>query len=441
MENAFIIKGGNKLKGSIKLSGAKNAALKIIIAALMFKNKVTIKNVPRIKDVEELIHLLTTLGAEVDFHDRHTLEIDGKGLKSNKVDLLHASKIRVSFMLFAPLLHKFSTCYVPNPGGCRIGARPIDRIIDGMKSLGIRIEYDSDTGFYYAQVKSKIQGYYKYPKVTHTGTELLIMLSVLGDDKVILDNTALEPEIDDLIRFLNLAGARIKQLGKKITILPVKELKQKDAFEINSDRNEAVTYASIATASKGEIMLSPIQPEILKTFTAKMKQIGAEVENIGKSLIRFGYAGPLKASSVQTSPHPGFMTDWQPCWAILMTQAKGESVIHERVFENRFSYVTELRKLGADIDFVKIPVKNPAEYFFFNFSPDKKYHQAIRIRGPQDLHGGVLNVADLRAGATLATAALIAGGESVINGASIIERGYENFVEKVRSLGGEIKKL
>ena len=285
MENAFIIKGGNKLKGSIKLSGAKNAALKIIIAALMFKNKVTIKNVPRIKDVEELIHLLTTLGAEVDFHDRHTLEIDGKGLKSNKVDLLHASKIRVSFMLFAPLLHKFSTCYVPNPGGCRIGARPIDRIIDGMKSLGIRIEYDSDTGFYYAQVKSKIQGYYKYPKVTHTGTELLIMLSVLGDDKVILDNTALEPEIDDLIRFLNLAGARIKQLGKKITILPVKELKQKDAFEINSDRNEAVTYASIATASKGEIMLSPIQPEILKTFTAKMKQIGAEVENIGKSLI------------------------------------------------------------------------------------------------------------------------------------------------------------
>ena len=124
-----------------------------------------------------------------------------------------------------------------------------------------------------------------------------------------------------------------------------------------------------------------------------------------------------------------------------MTQAKGESVIHERVFENRFSYVTELRKLGADIDFVKIPVKNPAEYFFFNFSPDKKYHQSIRIRGPQDLHGGVLNVADLRAGATLATAALIADGESVINGASIIERGYENFVEKVRSLGGEIKKL
>src|SRR3990167_2034406 len=186
MEDAFLIKGGKPLKGSTTLSGAKNVALKVIIAALLLDQEVVLKNIPRISDVDELIHLISSLGAKAEFIAKNSVVVDGRTLKSNKVDLLHASKIRVSFMLFAPLLHKFSTCYVPNPGGCRIGARPIDRIIDGMKSLGIRIEYDSDTGFYYAQVKSKIQGYYKYPKVTHTGTELLIMLSVLGDDKVIL---------------------------------------------------------------------------------------------------------------------------------------------------------------------------------------------------------------------------------------------------------------
>lgn len=441
MEDSFLITGGKPLRGSIALSGAKNVALKVIIAALLLEQEVILKNIPHINDVIELMHLLKFLGAKAYFLSENTALIDGRNIKTNKVDLLHASKIRVSFMLFAPLLYKFSNCYVPNPGGCRIGARPIDRIIKGMQQLGIDVNYDSETGYYYAQMKNKPSGNFRFSKVTHTGTELLIILSVLGKGQIVLDNCSLEPETDELIRFLNLSGARIKRNGGKISIQTVDKLSHNQPFEIMSDRNEAITFATLAVASKGDIEIFPLDPEIIKTFNQKMKEVGAGIEIIAKNRLRFFHRGLIKSSEIQTRPHPGFMTDWQPNWAILMTQAQGKSLIKERVFENRFSYVEELRKLGAEIDFVKIPVANPSEYFFFNFDPYKKYNQAIIIKGPQELHGGVLNIADLRAGATLAIAALVATGESVVNGASILERGYENFVEKVRSLNGDIKKI
>ena len=441
MEDAFLINGGNVLKGSITLSGAKNVALKIIIASLLLDQEVVLQNIPRISDVDELIHLISSLGAKAEFIAKNSVVVDGRTLNSNKVDLLHASKIRVSFMLLAPLLHKFSRCFIPNPGGCRIGARPIDRIVAGVKKLGINIDYDSNTGFYHAQMKSKPSGSYRFPKVTHTGTELLIMLSVFAEGKIFLENAALEPEIDELIRFLNLSGAKIKKTGGTVSIQPIEKLALAQPFKIMTDRNEAVTFASLAIASQGEVEISSLNPENISVFVQKMKEVGVGVDVLDKDKLKFYYQGPLKSSQIQTQPHPGFMTDWQPNWAILMTQANGDSIIQERVFENRFSYVEELRKLGADIDFIKIPVSNPAEYFFFNFDPVKKYNQAIKIRGAQTFHGGVLNIADLRAGATLAIAALVAEGESIVNGASILERGYENFVEKVKSLGGEIKKI
>ena len=441
MEDAFLINGGNVLKGSITLSGAKNVALKIIIASLLLDQEVVLQNIPRISDVDELIHLISSLGAKAEFIAKNSVVVDGRTLNSNKVDLLHASKIRVSFMLLAPLLHKFSRCFIPNPGGCRIGARPIDRIVEGVKKLGIDIDYDSSTGFYQAQMKTKPFGSYRFPKVTHTGTELLIMLSVFAKGKVLLDNAALEPEIDELIRFLNISGAKIHKNGGAVSIQAVEKLTLAQPFEIMTDRNEAVTFATLAIASKGEVEISSLNPENIRVFIQKMKEVGVGIDVLDKDKLKFYYQGPLKSSRIQTQPHPGFMTDWQPNWAILMTQANGDSVIQERVFENRFSYVEELRKLGSDIDFIKIPVSNPAEYFFFNFDPAKKYNQAIKIKGPQTFHGGVLNIADLRAGATLAIAALVAKGESIVNGASILERGYENFVEKVTSLGGDIKKI
>jgi len=440
MEDSFLINGGTPLQGEVVLSGAKNVSLKIITASLLVNSQVILKNVPRINDVHELLALIRSLGARADFIEENTVMIDGRTLDTNKVDLLHGSKIRVSFLLFAPLLHRFGSCYVPNPGGCRIGARPIDRIVSGMQALGVEVAYDSETGYYKAEMNKKPRGSYRFLKPSHTGTELLIMIGALGTETVVLENAALEPEIDELITFFNESGANIKKDGGQILIRPAKELRRSTFFQIGPDRNEAVTFATLAIATKGDIRISDINPSILESFLKSLRASGAGIELHGRSMIRVSYAGPLKAQKIETAPHPGFMTDWQPNWAVLMTHAIGDSIIHERVFENRFSYVDELRKVGADIDYVKIPVQNPIEYFFFNFDPSKVYNQAIRIRGPQKLHNGVLTIADLRAGATLAIAALMTEGESVVNGASILERGYENFVTKIQALGGDIQK-
>lgn len=428
------------MTGTVEISGAKNAALKMLIASLLFNEKITLHNVPRIADVQELINLINSLGADARFIAKNTVEIDPRELAINRVDLLYAAKIRVSFMLFAPLLKKFGHCFVPNPGGCRIGARPIDRIIFGMKTLGIEVNYDSETGYYEAQMDQPVKGSYKFDKPTHTGTELLILLALHGKETIHIDNAAQEPEIDNLIEFLNESGAKIKKTGTKISIEGVKELKFKKPFYIMQDRNEAVTFSSLVLSTGGQVEIKNIATYLIEPYLKKLKAAGVLL-NIYKNGFSCANNGLMHATNIETSPHPGFMTDWQPSWAVLMTQAEGTSIIHERVFENRFSYVEELRKLGAQIEYVKLPVKNPAEYFFFNFDPNKIYNQAIKIRGVQKLHGGALNVADLRAGATLAIAALTAEGESIINGVSILERGYENFVEKIKNLGGGIEKI
>lgn len=440
MEDSYIINGGKRLSGTVEISGAKNAALKMMIASLLFEEKVTLHNVPRIADVSELINLINSLGAKARFIAENTVEIDPRDLSINRVDLLYGSKIRVSFMLFAPLLMKFRHCFVPNPGGCRIGARPIDRIVFGMKTLGVEVDYDSQTGYYEARMDKSVRGKYRFEKPTHTGTELLILLSLIGSETVQIENAAQEPEIDNLIEFLNESGAKILKDGAKITIYGVKKLSFKKPFAVMQDRNEAVTFSSLVLSTGGSVEIQKISPSLIEPYLKKLKDAGVNL-NIEKTGFATANSGLIKAVNIETSPHPGFMTDWQPNWAVLMTQAEGTSIIHERVFENRFSYVEELRKLGAEIEYVKIPVKNPIEYFFFNFDPNKVYNQAIRIRGVQKLHGGALNILDLRAGATLAIAALTAEGESIINGVSILERGYENFVEKVKNLGGEIKKI
>ena len=441
MEDAYIIRGGKPLKGTIKLSGAKNVALKAVIAALLFDGVVTLKNIPRIRDIFELLHLIQTLGARAEFTDTNTVLVDSKGLKENKLDFLHASKIRASFMLFAPLLYRFKEASIPNPGGCRIGARPIDRIVNGMKGLGIKVEYNSETGYYKAFMKEKPYGNYTFLKSSHTGTELMILLSVFCKGQVTIYNTALEPEIDDLISFLNDGGANIKRNGNDIAIQGVTSLTQKNPYTIVSDRNEAVTFAILGIITKGEVTVGPIPENYLKTFSDVTQKIGAGVEKCAENSWKFFYKGPLTSFDIVTDPHPGFMTDWQPNWAVLMTQATGKSLIHERVFENRFSFVDELIKMGAKIEYSSPLVQNPESFYIFNYDKNKEHKQAITVYGPQHLHNGVLTIADLRAGATLTIEALLAGGESVINGASILERGYENFVEKITSLGGDIKKV
>lgn len=439
MEDAYIIRGGKPLQGTVELSGAKNIALKVLIAALLFEGKVVLNNIPRIDDIDELIHLLKLLGTGVLF-EGNTVTIDPSSVTENKVDLLHASKIRVSFLLFAPLLYRFQKAQIPNPGGCRLGARSIDRVIEGLKALGISVSYDSSTGYYDSSMPQKPHGAYVFPKPSHTGTELMILMSVFGEGVIHIKNAAQEPEIDDLINLLNEGGAKIIRKGLDIEITGVEKLVQSKPYTIASDRVEAITYAVAGIATRGEVTITSIEDHYIKTFVDTIQKAGAGAEKVSDGTWRFYYK-PLHAMSLETEPHPGFLTDWQPLMAILMTMADGQSVIHERIFENRFSYVEELRRLGAHIEYIDYEITNPHEHYQFNYDPEKEYQQTIRITGPQKLHGGVMTVADLRAGATLAIAALMSNGESYIKGIHHLERGYEDFVEKISKLGGDIRKI
>lgn len=445
MEDAYIIQGGIPLKGEVKLSGAKNAALKLIIASLLFDNEVILANIPRIKDIEELLRLIRHLGAKAQFIDSNEVLINSSSIKNSRIDLLHASKIRASFMLFAPLLNKFKRAEIPNPGGCRIGLRPIDRQINLMKALGINVCYDPDDGYYKAELKNeKIQGGTNiFEKSSHTGTEFAILLGCLAKSETVIKNPSQEPEIDDLINFLNNSGANIKKINNNIYIKGVSRLISKEKYKIKNDRNEAVTYAIFALATSGDITVVGIDSSNIKSFIEKVRLAGGGVK-IYQNKIRFFYQEKIKATNVVTSPHPGFMTDWQAPWTVLMTQASGVSTIHETVFENRFCYVDELRKLGAQIEFFQPKVQNLKEFYQFNLPTGKKkfiLKQAIKIFGKSKLHNAVLNVSDLRAGASLLIAASVAWGESVICGASIIDRGYEHIDKKLGQIGAKIKRI
>lgn len=441
MEDTYIVEGGTTLSGTVALSGAKNIALKVLIAGLLFKGDVILERVPRIRDVDEVMNLIRALGGDVSFTGPNTVRLNADALKEHTLDLLFASKIRVSFMFFAPLLKKFGFAHIPNPGGCRLGARPIDRIIQGMEAIGIDVDYDSETGYFHAKQPKPASGTYRFEKVSHTGTELLIMLGAYGEGKIVIENAALEPEIDDLIDFLNDGGAVIRRDGTSIIVEGSAELKQKQPFSITSDRNEAVTFAVLALTTKGDITLQHVPVSHLTTFHTILRDMGAVVEEIDSSTVRYAYTKPLKAVEIETRPHPGFMTDWQPPMAILLTQSEGTSTIHERMFENRFSFVQEIQKLGASIEFYQPDVKDPSAFYNFNYEADTEYHQAIRIQGPSELHNAVMKITDLRAGATLAIGALTATGKSILTGASHMERGYEHFIEKVTKIGGKMIKV
>lgn len=443
MQDAYIIQGGKPLTGEVQLSGAKNVALKAIIASLLFDNKVTLTNVPRIKDVSVLLELIDSLGAGVS-QDGNTVTVDPRSLQKHEVEMLFAAKTRVSFMLFAPLLLRLGKAHIPNPGGCRLGARPIDRQIEMMQSFGVSVEYDSATGYYNAMLDTKLPkaAKHRFDKPTHTGTELALMFACFADGESVIENAAAEPEIDDLMLFLTNAGAKIKREGKNIIISGVASLSQQSSFAISADRNEAPTYAIFGLATQGDITVIGIKDGSIKTFIEKVQEVGGGVEEVEKG-IRFFYKGELRSCDIVTKPHPGFMTDWQGPWAVLMTQAIGKSTIHETIFENRFGYVSELKKLGAKIEYFEPNVDHPEEVYQFNYNDRESgcAPQAIHIYGKSKLHGGVLNVSDLRAGASLLIAASVAEGETIVNGASVIDRGYEQIDEKLKKLGCTIKKV
>lgn len=435
----FIVKGGKKLTGEVELGGAKNVALKALVAACLTEEEVVIENVPLISDFYIMAEIIDHLGGEINISD-HNITIRVSSFKKDKISLDKAALIRTSSMFVAPLLARKKSAIIPNPGGCRIGARPIDRTVEGLKKMGVVLVYDRADGYFHAKTKGLKGVNYKFEKNTHTGTETLIMAAVLAKGKTILENAAEEPEIDELINLLNKMGAKIKRIKPRtIQIEGVKKLKG-TRFKIPLDRNEVVTFAVAAILTGGEVFIKEAKKEGLEEFIEKVKSAGCGFEEKINGL-RFFDSGKILATDVVSQPFPGFMTDWQGPWAILMTKGEGSSIIHETVYENRFGYADELNKMGAKIKLFNPVVKNPREFYNFNIKDDKKeFKHAAKISGPVELHDAVVNISDLRAGATLVLAALSAKGESVIFGVEHLDRGYERFDEKLRRLGADIKR-
>lgn len=437
----FVIQGGVALTGEVTISGAKNVALKVLVASLLTDDELVIHNVPRLRDVYFMLEVLSHLGISHQF-DGHTVRLKNSGAKSFSVPLEVGARLRTSSMVLGPLLARYGKAKIPNPGGCRLGARPIDRHIEGLKQMGASVDYCSDDGFFYSEAKKLSGATIEFTKNTHTGTETLLLAAVLADGVTVLKNAAEEVEVDGLISLLVSMGADIhRSASREITIRGVASLHGVE-FTVMPDRNEEVTFAIAAAITKGNIVVKQSQRDMLTAFLEKYTTAGLCYEVIDQTTTRYFSNGSVKPTDIETTIYPGFMTDWQAPWAVLMTQAAGVSTIHETVFESRFSYVQELKKMGATIEFYSPQVKNPEEFYNFNWSDRiEGYHQAIRITGCTLLHDAVLNIDDLRAGATVVLAALVAAGESVVYGIEQVDRGYEEFETRLQSLGARIKRV
>lgn len=432
----FHVTGGTPLYGSVRIGGAKNASYKLMIASLLADNTSRLLNFSNISDVDLVGKIINYLGANVSKAGERALFIDPKNLNSFTIDQAHGEQGRFSTMFIPALLHKFGKAVVPAPGGDKIGKRPLDRHFDGLEALGAKIEIKD--GMYVASTDGLVGATYRFNKNTHTGTETLIMAAVKAKGKTILENAALEPEIDDLISFLNEMGAKIRRREGRIIEIEGVEHLNGAIHKLLSDRNEAVSYACAAIATKGDVIIENAQPQFMGAFLEKLDEIGAGYE-IGNYGIRFFYKGPLRATDITTHVEPGFMTDWQPLMATLLTQCEGESILHETIMSNRFQYVDELTKMGAKIEKFHIEVDNPEKVYNFELKDDEKnMPHAIKIHGKADLKAGEFTVYDLRHGATLIMAAMIAKGTSVIKGIEHVDRGYEKLDERLKSMGAKI---
>ena len=434
----YIIKGQKKLVGDVTISGAKNVITKALIAACLTDEEVILENVPLINDFFVMLELVREIGGRVTLSG-HTVKIKMESVGATTIPLEIGAKIKTSSMFLAPLLIRAGRATIPNPGGCRIGARPIDRHIQGLIKMGAEVGYASEDGYFHAQTKGLVGTEYTFEKTTHTGTETLILVGVLARGQTILRNAAQEPEIDDLIRMLAKMGAKIKRAEPGVIVIDGVEKLHGATHRIISDRNEAETFAVISALTGGNIYIHNCDLLAMSAFLEVFKIAGGAWEE-KNGAIRFYIKEEIRPVDVVTRPHPGFMTDWQGPWSILMTQANGESVIHETIYENRFAYVRELAKMGAKLSMFQPNIVDPTILYNFNYEDQKasRYRQALRISGKTPLHNAVLNIFDLRAGATLVIAALIAAGTSVIYGVELLERGYEAFDVRLRNLGADI---
>lgn len=412
------IKGGQKLKGHIRISGAKNAALPTLAATLLADGQFSFSDIPQLEDVKIFLKLLNELGLETSFNSKGILNISTKKSISFEAPYNLVRKMRASVLVLGPLVARLGRAKVALPGGCAIGARPIDLHLKGLELMGAKMKLKEG----YVEAKAKrLSGARIYFDITSvTGTENLMMAAALAKGETILENAAREPEVVALGMMLKKMGAKIKGLGTEtIKIEGVKELKPVN-FKIIPDRIEAGTYIMAVGAAGGELTIENCNPEHLTAVLEKLKTVGLLIEIEGKDKIKVKRKGRLKSIDVKTQPYPGFPTDLQAQIMVLMCIAQGLSVITETIFENRFMHVAELKRLGANI---KLEGRN-----------------AI-VRGVSSLTGAPVMATDLRASASLILAGLAAKGKTIVQGVNHLDRGYERMDEKLAKVGAKIKRI
>lgn len=434
----LVIQGGTPLMGSVRLGGAKNASYKLMIASLLADSKSCLLNLPNIDDVRMVANVIRDLGGRAWEAGPKMLFIDPTDVSSYIIKDKYGCCSRASTLFLGPLLARFGQAKVPLPGGDQIGERPLERHLLGLQELGVR--YEHKDGFLILKTEKLTGGNYRFEKNTHTGTETLIMTAVRAEGVTVLENAAMEPEVDDLIAFLNAMGAKIERTANRVIKIEGVNQLNGAIHRVMPDRNEAVSYACAALATKGDIIIENANHRDFVAFIDKLQEAGGGYES-GRYGVRFFYQQPLKATDIQTAIHPGFMTDWQPLWATLISHANGKSIIHETVMQNRFQYIDDLNQMGALIKPIKIEVSDPTNFYNFNWD-DKKDSDihAVEVTGPTDFVGGNFRVHDLRAGATILLAAISGKGTTILDNVNLIDRGYENIDKKLSSLGARIAR-
>ncbi|MCI6164229.1 MAG: UDP-N-acetylglucosamine 1-carboxyvinyltransferase [Lachnospira sp.] len=413
----YVVKGGLPLHGEVSIGGAKNAALGILAAAIMTDETVTIENVPNVRDTRVLLQAIEGIGAKVKYVYNNSVQINGGSICDTNVEYEYIKKIRASYYLLGALLGKYKESHVALPGGCNIGSRPIDQHIKGFRALGAEVEIKN--GVVNAQAED-LEGSHIYFDMVSVGATInLMMASCMAKGNTILENAAKEPHIVDVANFLNSMGADIKGAGTDVIRIKGVSRLHGCTYSIIPDQIEAGTFMLAAAATHGDVVIKDVIPKHLESISAKLIEMGCKVEEGDDSVHVIG-AEHLRCTNVKTLPYPGFPTDMQPQTAVVLALAGGSSMVTESIFENRFKYVDELRRMGANIK-----VEGNTAY----------------IEGVDKFTGAELAAPDLRAGAALVIAALAADGFSEIEDIEYIQRGYEDFDEKLRGLGACIEKV
>ena len=413
----YIIKGGNPLVGEIEIGGAKNAALGILAAAIMTDETVTIDNLPDVQDINVLLEAISGIGAVVNRINRHKVTINGSMIGEVSVDYEYIKRIRASYYLLGALLGKYKKAEVPLPGGCNIGSRPIDLHLKGFRALGASVSIQH--GSIIAEAE-RLRGRHIFLDTVSVGATINIMMAAsMAEGFTSIENAAREPHVVDVANFLNSMGANIKGAGTDLIRIRGVEKLHKTEYSIIPDQIEAGTFMFAAAATKGDVMVKNVIPKHLEATTAKLEEIGCEVEEFDDA-VRVVASKRLHTTNVKTLPYPGYPTDMQPQIGVTLALAHGTSIVTESIFENRFKYVDELARMGANI---------------------KVEGNTAIISGVEKLTGARVSAPDLRAGAALVIAGLAAEGITVVDDIVYIQRGYECFDEKLRILGAEIERV